>query len=153
MTLTPPTHSITIIRELPIAIERVYAAWTNHTDMELWLGKVTADVHVGGHYRFEILADDSKINVYTGTYLLVDYEKRIVQSFLAGETNFLGTETYFDEFIEVGFVGLGTSRTKVTFINGWNGDDISTDFRSIARDAWDGWLDRMEQALLKTDQL
>lgn len=80
-----PEYSITLTREVNAAAKQVYAAWTEQATMERWLGKVSAEIRVGGHYRFERSAEGGQTHLYTGEYLAIEDGRRIVQSFLAGE--------------------------------------------------------------------
>lgn len=62
MSLNSPEHSIVITRDVKAPSRDVYAAWTEPVKMERWLGKVSADVRVGGAYRFE----SQEGYIYTG---------------------------------------------------------------------------------------
>ena len=53
MSVQAPEYSIAITRQVNAASREIYAAWTDPTKMGCWLGKVAADLCVGGRYRFE----------------------------------------------------------------------------------------------------
>ena len=117
--------------------------------MERWLGKVSAEIRVGGRYGFERSAEGGQTHLYTGEYLAIEDERRIVQSFLAGEPDPSAVNPYPNEFIEIRLRDLGPSQTRVTFINGWDGEAVSEEFQAVARSAWSEWLDRMEKTVVE----
>ena len=142
-----PEYSITLTREMNAAAKQVYAAWTEQATMERWLDKVFAEIRVGGRYRFESSAEGGQTHLYTGEYLALEEERRIVQSFLAGEPDPTAVNPFPNEFIEIRLRDLGPSRTGVTFINGWDGEAVSEEFLAVVRTAWSEWLDRIEKAV------
>lgn len=143
--MNSPQHSIVLTRDVNAASRDIFAAWTELGRMERWLGKVSADVRVGGAYRFE----SREGYIYTGKYLALEDGRRVVQSFLAGEPNPAAPSPYSNEFIEVRLLERGPSRTELTFINGWDGEGLSEEGVIAARAAWSEWLDRMERSLLE----
>ena len=147
MPMQTPEHSIVLTRQMQASSREIYAAWTDPKKMARWLGKVTADVRVGGRYRFESPAEAGKTHVYTGEYLVLEEDRRVLLSFLAGEPNTAEPNPYPSEFIEIRISALALTQAEVTFVNGWNGDAISEEFRHVATAAWSEWLDRMEKAL------
>ncbi|MES2788837.1 MAG: SRPBCC domain-containing protein [Planctomycetota bacterium] len=144
-----PQHSIEITRVINATPPDIYAAWTDPQKMERWLGQVSADVRLGGGYRFDSPAPGGKTYVYTGKYLVLEDGWRVVQSFLAGEPSQIETNPYANEFIEVRLRELSSSQTELTFINGWDGDPLSDDGIIAVRGAWTEWLQRMEQSLVE----
>lgn len=143
-----PEHSLVITREIEAPSRDVYAAWTEPEKMEPWLGKVTAEVRVGGRYRFETPTDEGKCHVFTGEYLALEEGRRVVQSFLAGEPDPDTPNPYPNEFIDVQLDDLGPSRTRLTFTNGWDGEAIDEEGLAGARAGWSAWFDMMERSLL-----
>jgi uncharacterized protein YndB with AHSA1/START domain len=147
MEFPEPEHSVSIIREIDVPSAYVFAAWTQPIVMDRWLGKVEVDLRVGGRYRYETPSNNGKTNTYSGVYLALDDGVRIRQSFLAGPPDSSETNPYESEFIEIRTKNLSLNRTEVTFINGWNGESITEDFRRISETAWSEWLVRMEKAI------
>lgn len=143
--MTDPAHSITLTRTVNAPANAIYAAWTVPDQMGRWLGKVEADVRLGGRYRYESNAGEGKTFIYTGEYLVLEPGSRVVQSFLAGEAD--TPSLYPDEFIEVRLRELSETQTEMTFINGWNGEAIGEDGVEAAKAGWGQWLDMMEASL------
>jgi uncharacterized protein YndB with AHSA1/START domain len=144
-----PEHTITLTREVNAAAQDVYAAWTEPEKMKRWLGKVSAEVRIGGHYRWESQDENGKTYIYAGEYLVLEKGKHLVQSFLAGEPDLTAPNPYPNEFIEIRLLELSPSRTDVTFINGWDGEAVNEAFFLVAHMAWSEWLDRMEKSIVK----
>lgn len=140
-------HAITITRRFSAAISDVYAAWTVPTCMERWLGKVTAEVNVGGRYRFKSLEGNCRTHVYTGEYLSIEENHLVVQSFLAGEPNPNIPNPYSNEFIGIQVKQIDPELTELTFVNGWDGETLTKEFEFAVRAAWSEWLDRMQRSL------
>ncbi|MDP1796218.1 MAG: SRPBCC domain-containing protein [Planctomycetaceae bacterium] len=150
MSAPPPEHSLAIIRTVNASAADIYAAWIDLPRMARWLGKVTADVRVGGRYHFESPAEGGKTYVYTGEYLAIEDGRRVKQSFLAGEPDPNTPNPYTDEFIEIRLKPLDAHRTEFTFTNGWSGESMNDEFRDAVIAAWSEWLDRMERSLSAT---
>jgi len=146
-----PEHSIVLTREINAAPRDVYAGWTDPARMERWMGRVSADVRVGGAYRYEIPAEGGKTYIHSGEYLILEDGRRVVQSFLAGEPDPAVPNSYRNEFIEVRLEELGPSRTALTFTNGWDGEPLNEEGLAAVRAAWSEWLDRMEKSVLGGD--
>jgi uncharacterized protein YndB with AHSA1/START domain len=147
MRIASPTHSIEITRTVATTPDAIYAAWTDQDTMSRWLGKVAADVRIGGRYRFESPAESGKTHVYTGEYLVLDARTRVKQSFLAGEPDPSATNPYLNEFVEIRLQTLDSKSTKITFVNGWDGEPLTDEAQVVVRAAWSQWLDRMESSL------
>lgn len=146
-----PGHRVVIERNVAVAPERVYAAWTRPDLMARWLGdKVDADVRVGGRYRVENRADAETTYVHTGEYQVLEAPTRIVQSFAAGPGEPNDSGRFKDEFIEVRLEPVDAGTTRMTFINGWDGEAIEGEDREALETAWSRWLDRL-MAILKTN--
>jgi uncharacterized protein YndB with AHSA1/START domain len=148
MSAKMPDYTITLMRELNALARDVYAVWTELEKMKCWLGKVFAEGRIGGHYRFESQDESGKTYIYTGEYLVLEKGQHLVQSFLAGEPDLTSPNPYPNEFIEIRLLELSPSRTEMTFINGWDGEPVSEEFRLVAYTAWSEWLDRMEKSLI-----
>lgn len=145
-----PTHSVTIARTINASADDLYAAWTDPSIMRRWMGKtVNANVKIGGRYRIENEAADGGVYVHTGEYRVLEPGRRIVQTFLAGraEPVSAGPNPYTDEFIEVTLRPLSPSQTELTFINGWDGEDMDEEGKEAVKEAWSLWLDLLEAAL------
>lgn len=145
--MKPSEYSIILTRQIAASPRVVYAAWTDQEQMTRWLGKVSADVRVGGNYRFESPAPGGKTFVYTGRYLALDENRCVRQSFLAGEPDPAKPNPYSDEFIEIRLTEVGPSHTELTFTNGWDGEPLNAEAVDAARAAWSGWLEQMEASL------
>lgn len=150
MTIQAPRHSISLTRRIEATPAKIYAAWTEPETMARWLGKVAADVRVGGRYRFESPAPGGTTYIYTGEYLVLEENRRVAQTFLAGEPDPHAPRPYHNEFIEIQIRRLEGSASEVSFVNGWDGDSIGEDGEAAAKAAWSQWLDQMEQAVLKS---
>lgn len=143
--MTDPMHSMTLTRTVNAPARAVYAAWTVPDPMSRWLGKVEADVRPGGRYKFESDAGDGKTFVFTGEYLDLEPDRRVKQTFLAGESE--TPSTYPDEFIKVCLRELSETQTELTLLNDWDGDSIGEDGVEASKAGWSQWFDMMEESL------
>lgn len=128
MSLAEPQHSIVLTRVVNAPARNVYAAWTEPSAMERWLGRVDADVRVGGRYHFESPAEGGKTYTYTGADPAT-------------------ANPYPNERIEIRLVEIGPAQTELTFVNAWDGEALSEESRAEAGAAWSEWLDRMEKSV------
>lgn len=147
MTFQTTKHTISLTRFIPAATSEIYAAWTDPQRMTLWLGNVTADVRVGGRYRFESPAENSGTYIYTGEYLVLEADRRVVQSFLAGEPDPNVPNPYMNEYLEIQLREIAPEQTELTFINGWEGEALNEEATIAVRAAWSEWIDRMQKSL------
>jgi uncharacterized protein YndB with AHSA1/START domain len=77
--------SLTLRRRINASPARVYAAWTQPSNLMQWMNPydrvcvhAEADVRVGGHYRVVMRAPDGAEEVVSGTYLEVVPDARLV---------------------------------------------------------------------------
>lgn len=141
-------HSIVLTRVINASTADIYAAWTDPQKMELWLGRVWAEVRIGGRYLFESPADDTTSYYYSGTYLVLEENRQVTLSFLAGKPDPNRPSAYQNEFLDIRLRAITPSLTELTFINGWNGQPLGDEFLVAVRSAWADWLDRMELSVL-----
>ena len=141
-------HSIVLTRVINASTADIYAAWTDPQKMELWLGRVWAEVRIGGRYLFESPADGTTSYFYSGTFLVLEENQQVTLSFLAGERDSTRPSVYQNEFLDIRLRAITPSLTELTFINGWNGQRLGDEFLVAVRSAWADWLDRMELSVL-----
>jgi len=140
-----PAHTVVLTRIINASPEQLYAAWTQPEIMRRWMAqKVEADVQVGGHYRNEIDAGEIGTFVHTGEYLVLEPNRRVKQTFKAGNVDL---DHYSNEYIEVTFRPQNELQTEIIFVNGWDGQGIDEDSEEgqALRQAWSGWLDALEK--------
>lgn len=82
---TAEKTSLEIIRFIKAAPERVYAAWTDPAQLKEWWGpegvrtrNLTADVRVGGKYRWDLTSPDGEEMSAFGEYRKLIPGKKIV---------------------------------------------------------------------------
>lgn len=146
--MTQPEHRITIVREINAPASAMYAAWTEPVTMRRWIASESdADVRVGGSYRHVIDAGEAGRFVHSGQYLILEPERRIVQTFRgaseAGGPAGDSSQLYHNERLEVLLRPLGPNRTELTFSNIWEGQALSAEDLAATRAGWDAWLDQL----------
>lgn len=148
--MTSPDHAITIVRAFNAPASELYAAWTDLPTMRRWLGdEITADVRLGGDYRF-IVVEGGRRFVNQGTYLTLEPDRRVVMSFMGGPEDQMAEPPpgdYQDEFISITFNPTSVTQTELTFVNGWNGEAIEEEGMAALRGGWSGWLDQLANGL------
>lgn len=150
-----PEHAIVLSRVVEAPVKSVFQVWVDPAAMRRWWGsKVEADVRVGGSYRIENPAEEGGTYMHQGKYLVIEEDRRLVQTFGAGVADQGGGDPdahspYRDEFVEARFTELDPSHTELTFINGWDGEAMDQASREATREAWSAWLDLMEAAALQ----
>lgn len=146
--MTAPEHSITLTRTSSASPAQIYAAWTDPDVMARWIGNIVqADVREGGLYRTEVDDGEGGTFIHRGQYLALEQDKHIRQSFIAGDEDEDEDNPYEDEFVDITLTALPDGGTELVFINGWNGEDMPEDDKEELAEAWNEWLDLMEEAL------
>ncbi|MGD9738489.1 MAG: SRPBCC family protein [Bauldia sp.] len=128
----------------------VYRAWTDLSSMG-WMGdRLAADVRVGGAYRIETTTNGAEF-VNTGTYRVLDTDRRIVMTFRGGPKDVVdgpATESpYKNETLEIRLRALDGGRTEVAFADRWDGEPLSAEDAEALRAAWERWLGKMAGAV------
>lgn len=147
---TTPQHLIRLERDFDASPEALYAAWTDPAIMGLWLGRVDADVRIGGRYRIESDGDAGEVYVHSGQYLALEPDRFVKQTFLAEGH---GPNPYTDEFIAISLHGLPGGLTRLALDNGWNGPALGEDDAAAARQGWSMWLDLLDLMLERHPEL
>jgi uncharacterized protein YndB with AHSA1/START domain len=146
--MTSPEHNITIVREFNAPAGELYAAWTEPEVMRRWIAnELDADVRVGGSYRHVIDAGEAGRFVHSGEYLVLEPERRIVQTFRGTSERADpvddSSQLYENERLEVVLRPLGPTRTELTLSNTWDGQGLTTADLAATRAGWDAWLDQL----------
>ena len=131
-----------LVREFPVARERVWLAWTRPDAIVQWLGpphwpasQVTADVRVGGTWRACLSATDSDRRLWqSGRYLVVEPPERLEFTFQwegANHEDGPGVETHVTVVLvptadggtrmQFSQVGLASAQSITGHIQGWEG--------------------------------
>lgn len=146
--MTTSDHSITLTRSLKASPAQVYAAWTDPDVMARWIGNIVqADVRVGGMYRTEVDDGEGGHFIHRGQYLVLEQDRHIRQTFIAGDEDEDDDNPYEDEFLDISLTPLANGGTELVFLNGWNGEGMPEDDKAELADAWSEWLDLMSAAL------
>lgn len=145
-------HSIVLTRVIKASSADIYAAWTDPQKMELWLGRVWADVTIGGRYLFESPSKGADPYIYSGTYLVLEENRQVTLTFLVGKPDPAKASAYRNEFLDVRLRSITPSLTELTFINGWDGQPLEDAFLVAVRSAWADWLDRMELSIFNNSK-
>lgn len=82
---TTEKNSLEIVRFINVPANRIYEAWTNTAQLKEWWGpegvqtrSLTADVRVGGKYRWDLTSPDGEEMSAFGQYLELIPRKKIV---------------------------------------------------------------------------
>ena len=137
---TPTIHSVTLRRTFAVPRDRVFRAWTEPEQMQLWSGPgpmlntmVEVDLRVGGRYRIQMQGPDGKEYRAVGTYRLVDPPRKLVYTWL-WETDPTPNETIVTvEFRE---------RDKSTELILTHDLFLSDEQRKGHEDGWNGCLEK-----------
>jgi uncharacterized protein YndB with AHSA1/START domain/DNA-binding transcriptional ArsR family regulator len=146
--MAQPEHNITIVREIDAPASAVYAAWTDPAIMRRWIAsELEAEVRVGGSYRHVVDAGEAGRFVHSGQYLVLDPERRIVQTFQGANEGADAaddsSDVYQNERLEIVLRPLGPTRTELTFSNVWEGQALSEEDLAATTAGWDAWLDQL----------
>jgi uncharacterized protein YndB with AHSA1/START domain len=140
----PRAHELKLVRVFETSVAELYAAWTDPGLLRAWMGsRVEADARVGGAWRAENQMGETCF-VAKGEFLVLEENRRVVMSFLAGPKEpVAGATPYRDEMIEITFRDLGDGRSELTLRNGWNGEGMDEDGVKGAKEGWTFWLDAL----------
>jgi uncharacterized protein YndB with AHSA1/START domain len=145
---TAEKTSLEIIRFIKAAPERVYAAWTDPAQLKEWWGpegvrtrNLTADVRVGGKYRWDLTSPDGEEMSAFGEYRELIPGKKIVFTWKWDD----------DEVWQ-----HRTSLVTVELSNRGGGTELrfkheqlpSEESRDRHNEGWNSILDRLERFLL-----
>jgi uncharacterized protein YndB with AHSA1/START domain len=82
---TAEKTSLKIVRLINVPTDRVYAAWTDPAQLKRWFGpenvrtrNITADVRVGGNYRWDLISPEGEEMSAFGEYKELIPGKKIV---------------------------------------------------------------------------
>lgn len=133
-------YFVTASRLINAPLQRVYEVWTTPEQMSKWMGRVDADVRVGGAYRIEHEAAGARY-IHQGEYLAVEPLRRIKQTFRAGPegADARAPSAYKNETIEITFTERN-GQTEVRLHDAWDGEKVDAEGLEAARQAWDHWL-------------
>jgi uncharacterized protein YndB with AHSA1/START domain len=141
-----PDHTVELELDLQVSPAEAYAAWTEPDLLRRWFGdNIEADIRVGGRYRAEN-RDGDTVYVHEGEYLALEPGRRVRMSFAVPNAPPNGY-AFSDEFIEIRLAETPGGGTRLTFVNGWNGDAASAEDEAAVRAAWQDWLAMMKGAL------
>ncbi|HYH31924.1 MAG TPA: SRPBCC domain-containing protein [Pseudonocardia sp.] len=137
-------HSVTVVRTIAAAPERLYAAWTEPEQMRRWFATVVdADVRVGGRYRIELHEEDGSVNAFTGEYLELIPPERVAFTFTHHSQT--PEDRISDEKVVVTFRAIEAGRTEVAITNSWTGPDFEPSYYDELRGGWEEWVGRLEK--------
>ena len=139
-----PTQTLVVTRNYPAPIERVYAAWTDASQLSQWFGPTDEhtsvadiDLRVGGNYRIAVHHVGGNVHTVIGTYQIIDPPKK-----LAFTWNWDGSAAP-DTLVTIDFTAQGNSTdVKVT-----HEKFLDTDSRDKHNQGWNGGLNRLERYL------
>jgi uncharacterized protein YndB with AHSA1/START domain len=142
-----PTQTLVVTRNYSAPIERVFAAWTDASQLSQWFGPsdeytsvADIDLRVGGNYRIAVHHVGGNVHTVIGTYQIIDPPKK-----LAFTWNWDGSPAP-DTLVTIDFTPQGNStEVKVT-----HEKFLDTDSRDKHNQGWAGGLNRLERYLAST---
>jgi uncharacterized protein YndB with AHSA1/START domain len=137
-----PTQALVVTHSYPASIDRVFAAWTDASQLSQWFGPTDehtaiaeVDLRVGGNYRIAIHHVSGNVHTVIGTYQLIDPPKK-----LAFTWNWEGS-TAPDTLVTIDLIPQGSStEVKVT-----HEKFLDTESRDKHNQGWTGGLNRLER--------
>ena len=145
-----PEHMLRLERDFDASPAALYVAWTDPGIMRLWFGRVEADVRPGGRYRVETDGDEGEVYAHAGTYLALEKDRFVRQTFAAVSEEH---NPYTDEFIAITLRGLPDGGTRLILDNGWDGPGIDDEGMDAARQGWSMWLDLLDKMFEQNPEL
>ena len=135
-----------LVRVLPVARARVFAAFTDPDELARWfgpkgfsVGSLDSDPRIGGTYRIEIQPPEGDPFYLGGEFREVDPPGRLAFTFVYEEPDFDDVET----LVELSLRDRGDS-TEVVFTQG----PFKTEARrELHRDGWTDSFDRLAQVV------
>ena len=146
---TAEKTSLEIVRFINVPADRVYDAWTDPAQLRRWFGpenvrtrKITADVRVGGKYRWDLTSPEGEEMSAFGEYKELVPGKKIVFTWQWDD----------DEAWE-----NRTSIVAIELFERWGGTELrlrheqlpSQESRDRHNEGWNSLLDRLEQFVSK----
>jgi uncharacterized protein YndB with AHSA1/START domain len=143
-----PSGELTLemVRTLPVAPARVFAAFNDPDELAKWfgpeglsVGSIDSDPRVGGTYRIKMQPPDGDPFYLGGEFREVDPPDRLAFTFVYEEPDPDDIET----LVELSFRGRGES-TEIAFTQG----PFRTEARrDLHRDGWTDSFDRLAQVI------
>ncbi len=138
--------TLEIVRALPVAPARVFAAFSDQDELAKWwgpegfsVGSLDFDPRVGGTYRIEMQPPEGDPFYLGGEFREVDPPGRLAFTFVYEDPDPDDVET----LVELSFRDLGGS-TEVVFTQ----SRFKTEARrELHRDGWTDSFDRLEQVI------
>jgi len=138
--------ALEMVRALPVAPPRVFAAFSDPDELGKWwgpdgftVGSVDFDPRVGGTYRIEMQPPDGDPFYLGGEFSEVDPPGRLVFTFVYEDPDLDDVET----LVELSFRDCGES-TEVVFTQGRFKTEAR---RELHRDGWTDSFDRLTQVV------
>jgi uncharacterized protein YndB with AHSA1/START domain len=144
-----PTEPLVLIEELPIAVEDLWALWTEPDKVTKWLaGKATIDLRVGGNYQLsEHLATRPLRGSVGGPIVGLEEEYVLKVSWrLPAELGAAVSEATPPTGLVVLFQPLGPNRTRLRLEHdGWRDGSEWAGARQWQNDVWTDVLARLRE--------
>ena len=138
--------ALEMVRALPVAPPRVFAAFSDPDELAKWwgpdgfgVGSVDFDPRVGGTYRIEMQPPDGDPFYLGGEFREVDPPGRLAFTFVYEDPDLDDVET----LVELSFRDCGES-TEVVFTQGRFKTEAR---RELHRDGWTDSFDRLTQVV------
>ena len=138
--------TLEMVRALPVAPPRVFAAFSDPDELAKWwgpdgfgVGSVDFDPRVGGTYRIEMQPPDGDPFYLGGEFREVDPPGRLAFTFVYEDPDLDDVET----LVELSFRDRGES-TEVVFTQGRFKTEAR---RELHRDGWTDSFDRLTQVV------
>jgi uncharacterized protein YndB with AHSA1/START domain len=138
--------ALEMVRVLPVAPPRVFAAFSDPDELAKWwgpegfsVGSVDFDPRVGGTYRIEMQPPDGDPFYLGGEFREVDPPGRLAFTFVYEDQDLDDVET----LVELSFRDCGES-TEVVFTQGRFKTEAR---RELHRDGWTDSFDRLTQVV------
>ena len=146
MTAQSGELTLEIVRALPVAPARVFAAFSDPDELAKWwgpegftVGSLDLDPRVGGTYRIEMQPPEGDPFYLGGEFREVDPPGRLAFTFVYEDPDPDDVET----LVELSFRDRGES-TEVVFAQGRFKTEAR---RELHRDGWTDSFDRLEQVI------
>ena len=138
-----------MVRALPVAPARVFAAFSDRDELAKWwgpegfsVGSLDFEPRVGGTYRIEMQPPEGDPFYLGGEFREVDPPRRLAFTFVYEDPDPDDVET----LVELSFRDRGES-TEVVFTQGRFKTEAR---RELHRDGWTDSFDRLEQLLFQS---